>query len=295
MVHNGLRGRIQRYKCNDCGRRFDGGIRRNKAQVITDYIEGKQTLDQLAEKYKVSPRTIARDLDGMRYVQKISKYKHVVIQMDTTYWGRGFGLMVIKDALRNRILWRKYVPHETVADYMEGIGWLKSHHFRIYGVVVDGMKGLIKALGPYPVQLCQFHQMMTIRQYLTQDPEIEASRELLRLANQITKMDKESFIGALDEWYQTYKDVLNERVQDRRIKRKTPPFMRPRLRSAYLSLRRNMPWLWTFYDHPNLGLPNTNNGLEGVFSDIKSKVRVHSGITREHRKKLLDEYISRHY
>ena len=53
VVHNGLRGRIQRYKCNDCGRRFDG------AQVIIDYIEGKQTPEQLANKYQVSARTIA--------------------------------------------------------------------------------------------------------------------------------------------------------------------------------------------------------------------------------------------
>ena len=45
----------------------------------------------------------------MRYVQKISKFKQVIIQMDTTYWGRNFGLMVIKDALRKKILWRKYV------------------------------------------------------------------------------------------------------------------------------------------------------------------------------------------
>lgn len=80
---------------------------------------------------------------------------------------------------------------------MEGIGCLQVHHFRIYGVVVVGMKGLIKALGSYPVQLCQFHQMMTIWQYLTQDPEIEASMDLLWLVNHITKMDKESFIELL--------------------------------------------------------------------------------------------------
>ena len=131
MVHNGLRGRIQRYKCNDCGRRFDGGIRRSKSQVITDYIEGKQTLEQLAVKYQVSARTIARDLEDMRYKQKISKYKDVIIQMDTTYWGRHFGLMVIKDSLRNKILWRKYVTHETIADYLEGVTWLERQGFHI--------------------------------------------------------------------------------------------------------------------------------------------------------------------
>ena len=282
------------YKCKECGRRFSGGIRRDKSQVITDYVEGKQTINQLAAKYGVSSKTISRDLKGMRYVQKISKDKEVTIQMDTTYWGRDFGLMVIKDALRKKILWRKYVTHETIADYVEGVRWLRSKGFRIYGAVIDGMRGLAQAL-PFPVQLCQFHQMLMVRRYLTQEPELDASRELLELINNITNMDKESFVGAFGEWYGRNKDVVNERVHDGRIKRKTPPYMRPRLRSAYLSIKRNMPLLWTFYDHPELGIPNTNNGLEGVFSDIKTKLRVHSGINREHRKKLIDEYLARHY
>ena len=282
------------YKCKDCGRRFSGGIRRDKSQVITDYVEGKQTMDQLASKYGVSSKTISRDLGGMRYIQKISKDKEVTIQMDTTYWGRNFGLMVIKDALRKKILWRKYVTHETIADYVEGVRWLKSQGFKIYGAVIDGMRGLAQAL-PFPVQLCQFHQMLMVRRYLTQEPELDASKELLELVNNITNMDKESFIGAFGEWYERNKDVVNERVHDKRIKRKTPPYMRPRLRSAYLSVKRNMPLLWTSYDHQELGIPNTNNGLEGVFSDIKTKLRVHSGISREHRKKLIDEYLSRHY
>ena len=283
------------YKCKDCGKQFRGGERRDKSQVITDYIEGKQTREQLARKYGVSSKTIGRDLEGMRYVRKVSKDKQVVIQMDTTYWGRGFGLMAIKDALRKKILWRKYVTHETISDYMEGVQWLTSQGFRIYGVVIDGMRGLAQALRPYPVQLCQFHQILTVRHYLTQEPELDASRELLELVSRITRMDKESFLTAFEGWYDKHKDIVNERVHDRRIKRKTPPYMRPRLRSAYLSVKRNMPLLWTFQDHPNIGLPNTNNELEGIFSDIKTKLRVHSGISREHRKKLIDEYLTRHY
>lgn len=295
MVHNGLRGHVQRYKCKCCGRRFSGGEHRDKQQVITDYIEGKQTVAQLATKYGVNERTIRRDLKGMRYVRKISKDKHVVVQMDTTYWGRGFGLMVIKDALRKKILWRKYVTHETIADYMEGVQWLKRNGFKIYGVVIDGLRGLAQALRPYPVQMCQFHQMLVVRRYLTQEPELEASRGLLNLVNSMTRMDKESFVGAFNEWYEENKEVVNERVHDRRIKKKTPPYMRPRLRSAYLSIRRNMPLLWMFYDHPDIGLPNTNNGLEGIFADLKTKLRVHSGLCMENRKKLIDEYLSRHY
>lgn len=283
------------YRCKACKRQFLGGGRRDKSQVITDYVEGKQTLEQLALKYGVNEKTIRRDLLGMRHVQRISMHKQVTVQMDTTYWGRRFGLMVIRDALRGQVLWRKYVTHETIADYMEGVEWLKANGFNIYGAVIDGMKGLSRALFPIPVQLCQFHQMLTVRHYLTQEPELEASRELLALANSITRMDKDSFIKALNRWYGKYQDVLNERVQDRRIRRKTPPYMRPRLRSAFFSIKRNMPLLWTFQDRPETGLPNTNNALEGLFSDLKIKVRVHRGISRENRRKLLDEYIYRNY
>ena len=295
MVHNGVRDGRQRYKCKDCNRRFTGGVHRDKSQVITDYVEGKQTLDQLASKYKVSERTIRRDLEGMRFVHKIAKHKEVTVQLDTTYWGRNFGLMVIKDVLRNEILWHKYVRNETIAQYVEGISWLEQNGFKIYGAVIDGMRGLAQALYPIPVQMCQFHQILITRRYLTQEPDLDASCELLELVKNITKMDKEGFVGAFNEWQEKFKDVLNERVQDKRIKRYTPPYMRPRLRSAYLSLKRNMSLLWTFYDHPETGLPNTNNALEGVFSDLKSKVRAHRGISKENRKKLLDEYIMRHY
>ena len=51
-----------------------------------------------------------------------------------------------------------------------------------------------------------------------------------------------------------------------------------------------VPGSFRFYDYPGTGLPNTNNTLGGLFSDPKSN-RVHSGISKEHRKKLSDENI----
>ena len=65
------------------------------------------------------------------------------------------------------VLWHKYVTHETIAYYVEGIEWLKSKGFKIYGVVIDGMKGLPQALKPIKVLMCQFHQILTARRHLT--------------------------------------------------------------------------------------------------------------------------------
>ena len=45
----------------------------------------------------------------------------------------------------------------------------------------------------------------------TQAPDLEASKDLLDLANTITRTDKESFIGAFNDWYEKYQDILNER------------------------------------------------------------------------------------
>ena len=39
--------------------------------------------------------------------------------MDTTYWGRNFGVVVFKDAEDKKILWRKFVRYEAVSDYLE--------------------------------------------------------------------------------------------------------------------------------------------------------------------------------
>ena len=111
-----------------------------------------------------------RRLRQMRHIHTISKHKDVVILIDTTYWGHNHGLMVIKDAIRGKILWHKHVRHETVALYMQGIEWLQKNGFKIYGVVCDGLKGLFNALSDYNVQMCQVHQQRIIQRYLTQKP-----------------------------------------------------------------------------------------------------------------------------
>ncbi len=54
-----------------------------------------------------------------------------------------------------------------------------------------------------------------------------------------------------------------------------------------------MSWLWTFYDRPELGLPNTNNEMEALFSSVKDKLRLHSGLSAERRKVLIEELFFR--
>ena len=254
--------------------------------------DNKFTLKELSVKYWKSVSTMQRILRKMRHIHTISKDKEVVILLDTTYWGRNSGLMVIKDAQRGKILWHKHIRHETVSLYIEGVEWLAEHGFKIHGIVCDGHKGLFNALTKYNVQMCQVHQQRIIRRYLTQSPELEASIELLNISKLLTHTDKESFIGLFNEWQIKWENFLKERTIDGKGKSR---YTHQKVRSAYLSLKRNMKWLWTFYDNKELNIPNTNNALEGTFTDIKSKLRIHSGMKKLNRQKFLDEYISRHY
>jgi len=132
--------------------------------------------------------------------------------MDTTYWGRNFGVMLFKDSLTKENLLKYYVKNETNQLYINGICELKSLGFDIKGIVCDGRKGLIQSFNDIPVQMCQFHQSAIIRRYLTKKPKLKAAQELIEVVDLMKKTDKESFDGALQQWFENWQDFLNERT-----------------------------------------------------------------------------------
>jgi hypothetical protein len=83
-----------------------------------------------------------------------------------------------------------------------------------------------------------------------------------------------------------------EFLKERHIEKKTGKnrYVHARLRSAYLSIKRNMPFLWIWYDNAEMGIPNTNNSLEGTFTDHETKLRNHNGLSKTHRMVSIDEY-----
>ena len=77
----------------------------------------KQTYAQLAERYGCSPRTIKRKLDAYTPPKGTASPGKVVVVMDTTYWGRKYGVMLFKDAITGRDLLWYFVRNETNALY----------------------------------------------------------------------------------------------------------------------------------------------------------------------------------
>ena len=279
---------MQCYKCATCGRQFLGGNRIDNTLLWQQYTTGKQTYSQLSQKYGCSIKTIQRRLDKVKTEKPILEKASVVVLMDTTYFGRGFGVMLFKDAYSGRNLYKQYVKSETNALYASGLLFLEQGGFEIKAIVCDGRKGLLSMMPSVPKQMCQFHQVAIVTRYLTRKPKMQAAKELREHALLLARTDKESFEGGLVAWHTKWEGFLNERSKDKEGKSR---YTHRKLRSAYRSLKTNLPWLFTWYEKMELRIRNTTNAIDGHFADMKNKLRNHNGLSMQRKMKFMDEFL----
>lgn len=76
--------------------------------------------------------------------------------MDTTYFGRSFGVMVLIDSISGKALSVSEVKYETNEQYFTAIGSLKAKGIEIQSIVCDGRRGLVQMFPDIPVQLVNF-------------------------------------------------------------------------------------------------------------------------------------------
>ncbi len=238
---------------------------------------------------------------------KISSSK-VIIVADATFFGKRkdkMGTLVFKDVINNKIVATKYIQSETVDDYKQLFEFVKEKGFEVIGVILDGKRGLNKAFKDIPIQLCHFHQIAIVKRYLTNNPRLEASIDLLQITKKLPNIKKESFEKALNIWYVKYKSFLEERMttcakctrQTERVtlnsnNGKLSP-TNPRLLAAYKSLRNNLPYLFTYKKFRKFDFQNTTNSLDGgVFAHMKKLMKLHQGLAKKRKIKLIDEYLS---
>ena len=77
-----------------------------KEDVNSVYSLGNLTVSDPAREFGVSTRTIHLYLSS-DYKENLPNLvsSKVVVLMDATYWGRRFGIVIIKDHISGRVLW----------------------------------------------------------------------------------------------------------------------------------------------------------------------------------------------
>jgi hypothetical protein len=158
-----------------------------------------------------------------------------------------------------------------------------SYQFKSF--TIDGRRGVINLLKRkfpnVPIQLCQFHQIAIVRRYTTNNPKTDCGKELKELMKTLTISTREKFENNLIKIVKKYENFLKERNENNQFKHR-------RLRSAFRSLKTNLPYLFTCLDYPKLQIPNTTNSCDGSFAHWKQKVKIHRGLSKERRTKMIN-------
>jgi len=132
-----------------------------------------------------------------------------------------------------------------------------------------------------PIQLCQFHQAQIVRRYTTNNPKTACGRALKELMVHLTQTNEEVFTSLLETLHEIYSDFLKERNDQGQFKHR-------RLRSAFRSLKSNLPYLFAYKKYPELGIPNTTNTCDGSFAHWKQKVKIHRGLRKKRRNQMIN-------
>lgn len=258
------------------------------AEAYAKYSTHKQTYAELSREYGKHPKTLRKYFDAHPGAtgEIIAEPGVVFVSMDATFFGHGYGILVCRANSRN-LYWKEIVT-EKIVHYEEALDALLAARSRFAGFVIDGRKGVIAMLQRrfpgLPIQLCQFHQIQTIKQYIPRKAITVAAQELRALALRLTKTPSCVFTEELQAWHGRWKEFLAEKTIN--IETGRWQYTHRRVRSAYRSLKSNLPYLFTFESHP--GMPNTTNSCDGSFSHWKRKVKLHQGMAPARRKKMID-------
>ena len=276
------------YKCQDCGYQFRGRVEVSEDVLWNAYLQEKQTISELSERFGMSVSTIKRRLQGIRceWVQP-SLSGEGFVHLDVTYWGRSFGVLLALDSQTGIPLYMAFVRSETVKDYVDAVSSMEERDYSIRGLIIDGKQSLFRTFSEYRVQMCQFHMQQIVRRYLTLSPRMLASRELKELVGRLHKADEADFKRDYQEWKEKWKDTIGHKSLHKDGKMH---YTHQRLRAAMNSLNFYLPYLFTYQREDCKGMPNTNNKIEGTFTDLKKNLNNHSGLTIENRKRFISGF-----
>jgi len=247
-------------------------------------------MSQLAEKHGRSIRWIQKQLDHAPVASVLPAPQPIIALGDTTFFRRGYGVLVVRCPRLKRNLHFREVASETSSEYAHARRVLEEQGYVIEAAVLDGRRGIAGVFADIPVQFCQFHQIAIIRRYLTSRPKIEAGKELRALALTLPIAAESTFAALLDIWFKKWESVLKERTYSSDGTHWS--YTHRRLRSAYRSIRTNLPHLFTYERYPDLKIPNTTNSLDGYFSKLKQLLNTHRGLTIKRRYRLIQEILA---
>lgn len=250
------------------------------------------TIDEIAGQKKCSSRTVHRlfknYLDNPPTPQiRLNDNCHLMI--DGTYFGDICLINYFDNDLKH-LQYFEIVKDENYLDFKLGLELLKAVGLNIVSITSDGDRAMIMAINEvFPGikhQRCVIHVQRMALAYLTRFPKTEAGRELRKIVLGLHQVfdyeERLEWIGRYRKWEAKHHDFLNERTELLSEKRLYKHYG---IRQVQTLINNTLPHLFHYLDDPKI--PKSNNGLECRFSYLKNNLRIHRGLSKEHRKSFL--------
>jgi transposase-like protein len=215
-----------------------------------------------------------------------SQYKYVLL--DGTYFHKNGCLILLMDALTQRVIMNAYVATENYKTVHPMLRQLNGLGLRPQALILDGHRMIIRAIrevwGTVIIQRCLYHIQRQGLSWLRTYPRTEAAKGLQRLLRYLPRIKdierRNLFLRDYAVWIETHKNFVSTL---------------PSSTVAYKDLKRTIalithaiPDMFHYLDDPNIR--STTNCLESFFSRLKADFRRHRGLSETHKKSYLQWY-----
>jgi len=295
----------QRYFCKKCvqikTRKRPEIAQINHKKIFINWLLGKQSLAEIAQRYAVTNRTLNNWFTPFWNEEPLPEIKNIadqVLIIDGKYVDKNSTVLI--GTVNEKVIFWLFVQRENYSTWKIFLSSFKHIPFAIVG---DGQRGMLKAIRElFPssfIQRCQFHVIKYCLGKLTQNPESSAGQELRFLVIQISKIkSKEQFKLWFEDyltWRKTYHDFIKEKTFLENYFTPTGKrswhYTHQNLHASYSHLKNAFPNLFRYLQYSKI--PNTSNFVEGaVNSQMQEKLRFHRGLKLPKRKILIAHFLS---
>jgi hypothetical protein len=257
----------------------------NRFVWFKKWVSGRMTIEEIALTSGYSSRQLHRWLDD--YLDTwpswtINTSTPIYLLIDGTYYSDGHCLIIYRAENLRRTIFYRFATHEDDDEIASDLLNIRDLGYEVIGITTDGGDNIIRAVQyvfPHvPRQRCVVHVQRECLASITQRPRSPEARMFRNLVQQLsivyTNNDKLWWLSRYSRWtednleYVFQKGVVSYSKQEY--------YVHNDLRKAYIHLKRALPNLFTYIDHP--GVPKTTNALEAFFGHIKDQIRLHRGL-----------------
>jgi hypothetical protein len=257
----------------------------NRFVWFKKWVSGRMTIEEIAITSGYSSRQLHRWFDD--YLDTwpswtINTSTPIYLLIDGTYYSDDHCLIIYRAENLRRTIFYRFATHEDDDEIASDLLNIRDLGYEVIGITTDGGDNIIRAVQyvfpRVPRQRCVVHVQRECLASITQRPRSPEARMFRNLVQQLsivyTNNDKLWWLSRYSRWtednleYVFQKGVVSYSKQEY--------YVHNDLRKAYIHLKRALPNLFTYIDHP--GVPKTTNALEAFFGHIKDQIRLHRGL-----------------